>query len=103
MRTHPKKRIEIVVEAPLVPRVTALLTEQGALGFTVMPAISGLGPDGPWSRDGQVGTVGQMQMILCILSTDRTDALLDALFPMLSRQIGFVTISDCEVVRPERF
>lgn len=103
MELHRKKRLEILVEAPIVPRVTALLEAKGALGYTVLPALSGLGADGPWSRDGMVGPAGQMLMVLCILSEDKKDAVLEALFPLVKRHIGSLAVSDCEVVRPERF
>lgn len=103
MDLYRKKRFEILVEAPIVPRVTALLEAQGAQGYTVLPALSGLGADGPWSRDGLVGPAGQMLMILCIISEDKKDALLDALFPLVKRHIGSLAVSDCEVIRPERF
>lgn len=103
MQTHKKKRIEIVVEAPIVGRVTDVLTAKGALGFTVAPAISGLGPDGPWSRDGLVGTAGQMLVVICIIGEERKDEMLEALFTILSRHMGFVSVSDCEVVRPQMF
>lgn len=103
VETFAKKRIEILAETPVIPKVTALLKEKGALGFTVLPAVSGFGPHGEWSREGMVGVAGQMQMVLCIVSEEKKDALLDDLFQLLSRHIGFLAISDCEVVRSERF
>ena len=42
-------------------------------------------------------------MIFCILDEDRVDAVLKPLFDLVSRQIGIVTVSDVQVVRPEYF
>lgn len=103
METHQKKRLEIMIEAPVAEKVTALLEEKGVLGYTVLPAIRGLGPDGAWTREGAVGLAGQSVMIVCILSPERKDALIDDLFQFLRRHIGFVAISDCEVIRSDRF
>lgn len=103
MKTHPKKRIEIMVEAPLMSRVLALLDEAGVSGYTVVPAIAGRGKDGSWHRDGVVGRAGALVQIFCILDQNRVDAVLEPLFRLVSRQIGIVTVSDVQVIRPEHF
>lgn len=103
MDTYQKKRLEILVEAPIAKKVAALLQAKGAHGYTILPTLGGLGHDGAWSSDGQISSAGQMVMILCILDQSVQDAVLDELFPLLSRQIGTVSVSDCEVVRRERF
>lgn len=103
MKTHPKKRIEIMVEAPLLERVLDLLDKQGVSGYTVLPAIAGRGKDGSWHRDGLVGRVGAVVQVFCILDESRVDQVLEPLFRLVSRQIGIVTISDVQVIRPEHF
>jgi PII-like signaling protein len=103
MQTHAKKRIEIVVESPLMARVIAILDEAGVGGYTVVPALAGRGKDGAWHRDGIVGRVGTMVMIFTIVDPAKVDALMEPLFTLVSRQIGVVTVSDVHVVRPEQF
>jgi len=44
-----------------------------------------------------------MIAVVCIVAPDRKDALLDAAFDVLDRHIGVVSVSDCEVLRAERF
>jgi hypothetical protein len=68
-----------------------------------MPAIAGRGQDGPWHRDGQVGRVGSVVQILCIVDESKENDVLDPLFRLVSRQIGIVTVSDVRVVRAEYF
>jgi len=103
MQTFPKKRIEIVVEAPLLRRITAKLDETGVTGWSVVPILAGHGRDGDWSAEGQIGTASQMVMLITIVDAAKLDAVLDSVFALVSHQIGFVTVSDIAVVRPERF
>jgi nitrogen regulatory protein PII len=103
MQTFPKKRIEIVVEAPLLRRITAKLDETGVTGWSVVPILAGHGRDGDWSAAGQISAAAQMVMLISIVDAGRLDAVLDGVFAVVSHQIGFVTVSDVAVVRPERF
>ncbi len=103
MQTFPKKRIEIMVESPLMSRVITILDDLGVSGYTVLPAIAGRGKDGSWHRDGQVGRVGSVVQILCIVDESREVDVLEPLFRLVSRQIGIVTVSDVRVVRSDQF
>ncbi|MFM1815070.1 MAG: hypothetical protein RLZ98_1765 [Pseudomonadota bacterium] len=103
MRTYPKKRIDIMVEAPLMNRVISILEQNGAGGYTVMPAIAGKGKDGSWHRDGLVGRVGAVVQVFCIIDESELDDILTPLFSLVSQQIGIVTISDVQVIRPDHF
>jgi PII-like signaling protein len=103
MKTHPKKRIDIMVEAPLMQRVLNLLDQQNLSGYTVLPVLAGRGKDGAWHRDGVVGRAGALVMIFCIVDEQRIDEVLEPLFKLVSRQIGIVTVSDVHVIRAEYF
>lgn len=104
MQTHPKKRVEIIVEAPALNRVLRFLEEHHVSGYTVIPALAGCGDSGRiWSREGQVGNAGRMVAILMIIDEARLAPLFDRLYAMVSRQIGVISVSDCAVVRDERF
>lgn len=102
MQTHRAKRVEIVIEAPLQSRLTAALHKAGVTGYTILPVLGGSGRSGDWTRDGQVGR-GGMVAVICILRPDRLDTLLDAAFAVVSPHIGVVTVTDCDVLRAERF
>ena len=103
MQTYPKKRMEIIVETPIAKQITALLERKGVRAYTVIPTLRGLGQQGFWSGEGQVGTVGQMVMILAVTTEERMGTLLDDLHAQLQRHFGYVTISDCDVMRSDRF
>ena len=58
MSTHDAKRIEIVIELPLLSTLTDALEAAGVTGYTVLPVLAGSGQSGPWSREGQVSGAG---------------------------------------------
>lgn len=103
MKTYPKKRIEIMVETPLMKRVIGILEQRGVGGYTVLPVLAGKGKDGAWHRDGLVGRAGTLVMIFCIVDEARVDEVLEAVFALVEKQIGIVTLSDVQVIRPEHF
>ncbi len=103
MKTYPKKRIDIMVETPLMKRVISILDQHGVGGYTVLPVLAGKGKDGAWHRDGLVGRAGTLVMIFCIVDETRVDEVLGAVFTLVEKQIGIVTVSDVQVIRPEYF
>jgi len=44
-----------------------------------------------------------MMQVVCIIRPERLDDLLEAAFKVVERHMGVVTVSDCEVLRAERF
>ena len=103
MQTFLKKRIDIMVEAPLMNRMIDILEQLEVGGYTVVPAIAGRGQSGTWHRDGQVGRVGSVVQIFCIVDESRVDELLNPIFELVAQQIGIVTVSDVHVIRPDNF
>lgn len=103
MQTHDAKRVAIIIEAPMQRRLTDALIEAGVTGFSILPVLGGSGRSGRWSSEGMVGRAGGMVQVVCIIRPDRLDGLLDAVFTVVDRHIGVVTVSDCQVLRAERF
>ncbi len=103
MQTHNAKRVEITIEAVMEARLTEALERAGVTGFTILPVMGGSGSSGRWSREGQVSRAAGMVAVVCIIRPDRLDALLDAAFSLLERYIGVVCVTDCEVLRANRF
>ncbi|MBK5933484.1 uncharacterized protein DUF190 [Rhodovulum imhoffii] len=103
MQTHEAKRVEITIEAPMERRLVRALKEAGVAGYTILPVLGGYGRSGEWSREGQVSRAGGMVCVICILSEDRLQPLLEAAFAVLERHLGVVCVTDCEVLRPGRF
>lgn len=103
MQTHRAKRVEIIIELPMERRLTEALIAAGVTGFTVLPVLGGSGRSGRWSREGQVSAASGMAAVVCIIRPERVDGLLEAAFHVLEKHIGVVSVSDCEVLRAERF
>lgn len=102
MQTHKAKRVEITIEAVMQNRLTDALQGAGVTGYTILPVLGGSGRSGDWTREGQVGRSGMVQVV-CIIRPERLDALLDAAFAVVERHIGVVCVTDCDVLRAERF
>ncbi|MEM9061776.1 MAG: DUF190 domain-containing protein [Pseudomonadota bacterium] len=103
MQLHPAKRVAIVIEAPMLRRLTEALEDAGVTGYSVLPVLAGSGRSGPWSSDSSFGTAGTLVQVVCILSEDKLQDMVDRAFPVVERHIGMITVTDCEVLRPERF
>lgn len=103
MQMHPAKRVEIMIEAVMERRLTEALARAGVTGWTVMPVLGGSGRSGPWSRDGEVTRAGGMVQVVCLIRPDRLEPLLTAAFAVVDRHIGVIAVTDCEILRAERF
>ena len=103
MQTHKAKRVEITIEAVMQSRLTDALKKAGVTGYTVLPVLGGSGRSGEWSRAGQVSRASGMVQVICIIRPERLDGLLEGAFAVVERHIGVVSVTDCQVVRAERF
>jgi hypothetical protein len=103
MQTFAKKRIEILIERALLRRLTEELERSGVSGYSVAPLAGGRGRSGRWEADGQIGDAAGMFSLWCIVDAGRLDELLRIVFAIVAQQVGLVTVSDVQVVRPERF
>ena len=103
MNMHEAKRVEITIESVMEDRLTGALRAAGVTGYSVLPVRGGSGRSGQWSRSGQVSRAGGMVQVVCIIRPDRLDDLLDAAFGVVDRHIGVVCVTDCDVLRAERF
>ncbi|MEN0087409.1 MAG: DUF190 domain-containing protein [Pseudomonadota bacterium] len=103
VETHAMKRIELIVERMAARRAGRVLQESGVTGYTVLPALEGYGNGQQWRRDADISGASDMVAIVCITSPEAADKALSNLGNLLAEQIGIVSTSDVEVLRPERF
>ena len=99
--TVARKRIEILADAPLLPRLLAILDSSEIGGYTVLPALSGAGSTGHWNEDRLTGT--SKIVVMAIASDDHAALLVDRLAPLLDSHRLLLTIATVEVVRGDRF
>ena len=100
---HLKKRLEIIVEAPMLRTIADKLDRARVPGYSVLPVIEGRGIDNSWSAQGQITDTTNMIVLLCIVDASQADDVIDVVFAAIRDRIGFLTISDVYVVGPERF
>lgn len=103
MEMHDAKRVEIIIEAPLVRRLTDALVKSGVTGYTILPVRGGSGRSGQWHRAGQISPGSGMVAVICLIKPEKQDTLLKAAFAVVERHIGVVSITDAKVLRAERF
>ncbi len=103
METHKAKRVEITIELVMQSRLTEALQAADVTGYTIIPVLGGSGRSGDWSRSGQVSRGQGMVQVICIIRPECLDKLLEAAFSVVERHIGVVSITDCDVLRAERF
>ena len=97
-----RRKIEILVDAPLVRRVVAAAEAVGVTGYTLLPTLGGRGQGGTWSDDQVTGTEAKV-MFIAITNDQRATALIDALAPLLESHGLLLASSLVDVVRAEKF
>lgn len=102
MQTVQRKRIEILTDTPLVPRVVAKLREADIAGWSVLHVDSGGGRAGEWQQDDVTGAAAKT-IVLAITSDAKAAAVVDILAPLLDTYGLLLTIGDVQVVRGDRF
>ncbi|MFN3450709.1 MAG: P-II family nitrogen regulator [Sphingorhabdus sp.] len=102
IQTVSRKRIEILVDTPLVPRVVAQLKSVDISGWSVIHVDSGGGRAGEWQHDDVTGASAKT-IVLAIASEAKTSGLIEAIAPLLDSYGMLLTIGDVQVVRGERF
>ena len=102
MKTHPKKRVDIVVEATLLDRTLGVIDRCGASGYTVLPCLSGRGREGTWRADDPSAAFGRV-WIMVVVDATIAERLVEESYEALERYSAVVTVTDVEVVRGSRF
>ena len=100
---HPKKKLEILVEGALAPRVLDLAEKCGATGYTVFPALYGKGRGGgTWRRDDLTPALGQVRVVV-IAGEEKALEIARGAREMLGEYRAIILVSDVEVFRDDHF
>ncbi len=102
METHLRKRLDIIVEAPLQRRVEALLEQEAVRGYTVMPCLAGKGAEGSWQQ-GEISDALSKRLIVVIAREEQARRVMAAAHELLRDYSAIMTISDVEVIRADHF
>jgi hypothetical protein len=102
IETFTRKRVEILIDTPLAPRLIKAAADAGIAGYTLIPVQSGAGRGGAW-RDDAISGAQAKTIFLTIASEEKAGRFVDMLAPHLESYSMLLTLSDVQVVRGERF
>lgn len=102
MATHVRKKLEVIVEAPILRLVEEALAAAGIHVFTVLEGREGRGLAGRWD-DANLADGMDQRMIVAVAAPEAIAATVAALAILFARYPGVMFTSDVEVFRPERF
>jgi hypothetical protein len=102
IETVTRKRIEILVDAPLVPRIVRYIKAADISGWSLIHVDSGGGRHGEWRHD-EVTEAAAKTIVLVIANAAKAGALIDALAPILDSHRLLLTMGEVQVVRGEKF
>jgi hypothetical protein len=102
MELVKRKRIEVVVDAPLCEWLSESAAGVGIGHHSLMPLSSGAGQGGAWRDEDMSGAVAK-KLFIAIASADKASAFLQAIAPHLDAYGLLITLGDVEVVRGDRF
>ena len=94
---QPVKRIEIIVDAPEVPALLAILQAHGADGYTIIRPVTGAGDRGE-RRDDEPGGGSANAYVLTASAPEKAADLVEAVRPVLKKRGGVCLVSDAQWV-----
>jgi hypothetical protein len=102
MQTHQRKKLEILVEGPILKKVEEILEACGVHVFSVFDGREGRGLSGRWT-DQSVADALDQRLVWAIMAEDVAEAVVARLAALFQRYPGVVVVSDVSVLRAERF
>jgi PII-like signaling protein len=99
---HQKFRLELIIERMALQRARAILEDAELTGYTILDAAAGFGGGRRW-RSGDLSTAEAMSVVIAIGDKDKIDRALVELHELIEAQIGVLSVSAVEVLRPDRF
>jgi PII-like signaling protein len=100
MPTVARKKLEVIIEEPILRRLEAILAEEGVRGWSVFRSVEGSGSHGEW-RSGFAAT--EKRLVWAVTNAETAERVMTRLLPFLDDYPGVVCVSDVGVLRPERF
>ncbi len=99
----PMTKLEVVVRGDDVPAVTDCMAASGAVGYTILSAVAGLGHHGVHQGRLHFNDRDSLRMVLSVVPDDRIDGVIEAVRALLDDRPGVLFVSSTAVSRPEYF
>lgn len=100
--TAPKRKIEIVAEAPVMRRLTDMVSRAGATGYTLLPAILGHGRAGDLTSS-PLSEAEAAQMLLVVADASLAAEIVTEAHRLLTDFPHMILVSDVAVVRGDDY
>lgn len=91
------KRLEIIIDAPEIPTLLAVLRDHGASGYTVISPVTGAGDRGERRNDEPGGGAGNA-CVITAAPPEQATVLIEAIRPILKKRGGVCLVTDAEWV-----
>lgn len=98
-----KKRLELIIERPAYKRASRVLEEAGVKGYTAFSAFGGFGGGMRWQRGTDLSASRDMVMVIAVIDESIVDKAIEDLENLIGSHIGMLSLSDVQVIRPEKF
>ncbi len=103
VETVTRKRIEILVDTALLPRVIEMIESADISGYSIVRVASGGSrAGGKWRTDDLTGASAK-SLVIALAPEVKTQNLLTRIEPLLTLQGMLLTVGEVEVIRGERF
>ena len=100
--TVERRRIEVLLDSPLVGLIVKLAAEANITAYTLLPTLGGAGTGGRWTDD-QISGAQAKVVFLAVTSDSKCDAFIDKLTPLLDTHGLILLVSSVSVIRGSRF
>jgi nitrogen regulatory protein PII len=93
------KRIEIVIETPMVPSLLTTLKQLDVPGYTLIPEVRGSGDRGVRRGDELTGDSSNSLILIACDDKDKIERILEAVRILIGRSGGICLLSDAQWLR----
>jgi PII-like signaling protein len=102
MEAVQRRKIEVLVDAPLARRIMEKADEVGVTGYTILPTLGGAGRGGRWQDDQVTGAEAKV-IFVTVTNDAKAEAFTNAIAPLLESHRLILMTSIVEVMRPGKF
>ena len=90
----PCKRIEVVIEQIMAPKLIEQLRAQGTRSYTAIPNVSGVGDRGIRRADELAGDSSNTLFVIACENLDEVENIVELVRPLIKRSGGICIVSD---------
>ncbi len=102
IETTTCKRIELAIAKAHLRVFARVFETVGVTGWTALKTVGGAGTSGVWQEDQLTGAEDHI-VVIAITDDKGADQVLAKISKLFERYPGIVSVSEAQVLRPERF